>query len=303
MGLLSGLSKTRQSFFSKLKDIVTFRKPIKAETLDELETICLSADMGVDLTVELMDRIKERVKLARLKDTDGIIEALKEEMETLLPVSEPEKVLNTDNKPLVLLVIGVNGAGKTTTIGKLGAQFKRDGKKVIFAACDTFRAAAIEQLQIWADRNSIDMILQKQGADSAAVAYDAYASAKSRNMDIVLVDTAGRLHTKVNLMAELRKIKSVLQKRDENVAVKTILVLDGTSGQNALIQAREFNEVAKIDGIIITKLDGTAKGGVVFSVCRLLKVPVLYVGTGEKIEDLEVFDKKWFIQAFFEENA
>jgi len=185
----------------------------------------------------------------------------------------------------------------------LGAKYKAEGKKVIFAACDTFRAAAIEQLQIWADRNGIEMILQKQGADSAAVAYDAYASAKSKNMDMVLVDTAGRLHTKVNLMAELRKIKSVLQKRDENVVVKTILVLDGTSGQNALIQAREFNQAAKIDGVIITKLDGTAKGGVVFSVCRLLNVPVLYVGTGEKLEDLELFDKKKFIQAFFEENT
>ncbi|MBL8026592.1 MAG: signal recognition particle-docking protein FtsY [Fibrobacteres bacterium] len=303
MGLLSGLTKTRQSFFSKLKDIVTFRKPIKAETLDELEAVCLSADMGVDLTVELMDRIKERVKSQRLKETDGIVSALKEEMESLLPASEPEKVFSSDNKPVVLLVIGVNGAGKTTTIGKLGAKFKNEGKKVIFAACDTFRAAAIEQLQVWADRNNIDMVLQKQGADSAAVAFDAYASAKSKDMDMVLVDTAGRLHTKVNLMAELKKIKSVLQKRDEKVVVKTILVLDGTSGQNALVQAREFNEVAKIDGVIITKLDGTAKGGVVFSVCRLLNVPVLFVGTGEKLEDLEIFDKKRFIQAFFEENA
>ncbi len=303
MGLLDGLSKTRSSFFAKLKDIVTFRKPIKAETIDELESICLAADIGVELTVELMDRLRARVRESRLKETDGIVAAMREEMSALLPDSHPETVLSAADKPLVLLVVGVNGAGKTTTIGKLGAKFKREGKSVLFAACDTFRAAAIEQLQVWAERNSVDVVLQKQGADPAAVAFDAYTSAKSKNTDILIIDTAGRLHTKVNLMTELKKIKSVILKRDDKALIKTILVLDGTSGQNALIQAKEFNEVVNIDGLVITKLDGTAKGGVVLSVCRLLRVPVLFVGTGEKIEDLESFNKEKFIRAFFEENV
>ena len=299
MSLLDGLTKTRQSFFSKLKDKLTFKKKIDPALLDELEEILLASDAGVDITVELLSRLRQRVKDASLTDSDEITNALKEEMTAILSSVPSFNPAKDNGKPIVYLFVGVNGSGKTTATGKLAYHYHKEGKKVLLGACDTFRAAAVEQLQIWAKRSNADIVMQKTGSDSAAVAYDALSAAKARDMDVLIIDTAGRLHTKSNLMEELRKIKRVLVKSDPNLVPVTLLVLDGTNGQNALLQAKEFNDVSEIDALVVTKLDGTARGGAVFSICHQLKIPIAFIGTGESAEDLEQFDIKRFIDAFF----
>jgi len=299
MALLEGLSKTRESFFSRLKDKLTFKKKLDPELLDQLEEVLLSSDVGVDVTLSLLDRLRQRVKDESLVDTGRITEVLKQEMTALLSAVPSFNLGEMQGKPLTLLLVGVNGSGKTTTAGKLACHFAASGKKVLVAACDTFRAAAIEQLQVWAKRAGAEIVMQKTGADSAAVAFDALSAATARGTDVLLIDTAGRLHTKANLMEELRKIKKVLLRKVPDLSIATLLVLDGTNGQNALLQAREFNDVSEIDGLIVTKLDGTAKGGAVFAICHGLKVPVAFVGTGEAKEDIEEFNLARFIDTFF----
>jgi fused signal recognition particle receptor len=299
VSLLDGLSKTRESFFSKLKDALTLRKKVDPALLEKLEEVLLSSDVGVEISVDLLDRLKARVKEDRLTDADLVTVALKEEMKTLLGSASASRVAEKTGSPLVLLMVGVNGSGKTTATGKLAHFYRKQGRTVLLAACDTFRAAAIEQLQVWSERAGAGIIMQKTGSDSAAVAFDALSAAKARGVEVLLIDTAGRLHTKSNLMEELRKIKKVLVRKDPGLVIETLLVLDGTNGQNALLQAREFNDVSEINGLVVTKLDGTAKGGAVFSICRQLRIPLAFIGTGEGIEDIEVFDLNQFVEAFF----
>jgi len=297
MGMLSGLSKTRKGFFSKLKEMVSFRPKVDEAMLDSLEELLIQSDIGLTLSLELIDGLKKKVAEERLRESGEVIFALKALMKSALSQTvSPDHCLNPIGKPIVYLIIGINGSGKTTSIGKMAAYFQASGKKVILAAGDTFRAAAIEQLCIWAERNQCECIRHQSGADPAAVAFDAYQAAKARHCDVLLVDTAGRLHTKVNLMNELKKVRNVLRKSAPDM---TLLVLDGTNGQNSLLQAREFNQTAEVDGIVLTKLDGTAKGGFVFAVCRELQVPVVFIGTGEQKEDLEPFSIDIFIDSFF----
>ena len=280
MGMLSGLSKTRKGFFSKLKEMVSFRPKVDEAMLDSLEELLIQSDIGLTLSLELIDGLKKKVAEERLRESGEVIFALKALMKSALSQTvSPDHCLNPIGKPIVYLIIGINGSGKTTSIGKMAAYFQASGKKVILAAGDTFRAAA--------------------GADPAAVAFDAYQAAKARHCDVLLVDTAGRLHTKVNLMNELKKVRNVLRKSAPDMTLRTLLVLDGTNGQNSLLQAREFNQTAEVDGIVLTKLDGTAKGGFVFAVCRELQVPVVFIGTGEQKEDLEPFSIDIFIDSFF----
>lgn len=299
MSLLDGLTKTRQSFFSKLKDTLTFKKKIDPALLEHLEEVLLSSDVGVDITVDLLDRLRARVKASSLTDSGEITQALKEEMRSILSTVPAFDEKQYAGKPLSILLVGVNGSGKTTTAGRIACLYRKSGKSVLLAACDTFRAAAIEQLQVWASRSGAEIVMQKTGADSAAVAFDALSAAQARNTDVLVVDTAGRLHTKTNLMEELRKIKKVMLRKDPALNPITLLVLDGTNGQNALHQAREFNDVSEINGLVVTKLDGTARGGAVFSICHQLKIPVAFIGTGEAAEDIERFDMQGFIDAFF----
>jgi fused signal recognition particle receptor len=299
MGLLTGLKKSRISFWERLKNLLTLRPAVDADLLDDLEEILIASDMGVDLSLVLIERIQKRVAQERLKNAGEIINTLKEEMKDILTPPPHTDIFKKGLKPVVFLIVGVNGSGKTTTAAKLSAYFRNQDKKVMMAACDTFRAAAIDQLAVWAERTQAEIVRQSQGSDSASVAFDALNAAKARACDVLLVDTAGRLHTKANLMAELQKIKRVLLKNDAGLTVHTLLVLDGTGGQNSLAQAREFNNIADIDGLIITKLDGTAKGGAVFSICRELNIPIEYLGTGERIDDLNVFDIDEFVNSYF----
>ncbi|MFH0919906.1 MAG: signal recognition particle-docking protein FtsY [Fibrobacterota bacterium] len=299
MALLAGLHKTRRSFFERVRDLVTLARPVDDAVLDRLEETFIASDMGVDLSLELIGRLKERARAERLRTTDQLMAAVREELKGLLMHCRPRDFFAGNRTPVVFLVVGVNGAGKTTTLGKLAAFFIRQGKRPILAACDTFRAAAIEQVAIWAERSGTPLIRQAPGADPASVAFDALNASRARGADCLLIDTAGRLHTKVNLMNELKKLRSVLLKQEPGLRLFTLLVLDGTNGQNALAQAREFNAAVDVDGLIVTKLDGTAKGGALFSICRELKVPVDFIGTGEALEDIEPFDAGRFIDAFF----
>ncbi len=299
--LSKGLSKTREQFSSKLKNLFTANVKIDDDLYDELEEILISADIGMQSTIEIVDKLKDEIKERAIKNADEIFPLLKEIMKNKLDEKNLENELNISNDKLtVILVIGVNGVGKTTTIGKLAYNLKKEGQKVTLAAADTFRAAAIEQLDSWAKESNTQMIAHKEGSDPSAVIFDAIQAAKANNSDILICDTAGRLHNKKNLMNELEKINRTISTHANNANRENFLVLDATTGQNAISQLREFKNVCDISGLILTKLDGTAKGGVIFPLQVELEVPVKYIGVGEGINNLEKFDSKSFVDAMFE---
>jgi len=298
--LKDGLSRTRQSLTGGVADLVLGSKSIDEALLEEIETMLLMADVGVDATREIIDKLTQQVARKELGDAEALMAALHDHMQTILePVSQPLRIAGNTG-PFVILMVGINGAGKTTTIGKLAHRFQQEGKKVMLAAGDTFRAAAVEQLQTWGERNDIAVIAQQQGADSASVIFDALQSARSRGIDVLIADTAGRLHTQSNLMEELKKIKRVMGKLDEQAPHEVMLVVDAGTGQNALNQAQEFHNTVGLTGITLTKLDGTAKGGIVFAIARQLNIPLRFIGVGEGIENLREFDAKEFVDALFE---
>lgn len=298
-----GLEKTKQNVFTKLTRAVAGKSKVDDEVLDNLEEILVSSDVGVDTTIKIIHRIEERVARDKYVSTSELNEILKGEITELLTENNNgdsvEWTLPEESHPYVILVVGVNGVGKTTTIGKLAYQFKQAGKKVYLGAADTFRAAAVEQIQIWGDRVGVPVIKQQMGADPASVAFDTLQSAKANGADVVIIDTAGRLHNKVGLMNELKKIKDVMKKVVPEAPHEVLLVLDGSTGQNAFEQARQFAAVTQIKSLAITKLDGTAKGGVVIGISDQLKVPVKYIGLGEGMEDLQLFDKTQFVDSLF----
>lgn len=295
-----GLGKTRESLSGGLADLFSVGKKIDDELLEEIETTLLMADVGVTATTEIIDSLTDKLERNQLKDGEALRKALREQLRGLLePVSRPLE-LDAGTKPYVILMVGVNGVGKTTTIGKLARQFRQQGKSVMLAAGDTFRAAAVEQLQVWGERNGVPVIAQHTGADSASVIFDAVQSAQSRGVDVVIADTAGRLQNKDNLMSELEKVVRVMKKLDESAPHEVMLVLDAGTGQNALSQARVFQQAVGVSGITLTKLDGTAKGGIVFAVARQLQLPIRYIGVGEQVEDLRSFDAETFVDALFE---
>ncbi len=299
-----GLEKTKQSVFGKLARAIAGKSKVDDEVLDDLEEVLVTSDVGVDTTVKIIERIEERVARDKYVSTSELNQILKDEIASLLTENQQgandDWDLPTDHKPYVILVVGVNGVGKTTTIGKLAYQFKKAGKKVFLGAADTFRAAAVEQLCIWGERVGVTVIKQKMGADPASVAFDTLSSAKANNADVVLIDTAGRLHNKVGLMNELKKVKDVMKKVLPDAPDEVMLVLDGSTGQNAFEQAKQFAAVTQISSLAITKLDGTAKGGVVIGISDQLKVPVKYIGLGEGMEDLQLFNSKEFVNSLFE---
>ncbi|OFX23488.1 MAG: signal recognition particle-docking protein FtsY [Bacteroidetes bacterium GWA2_31_9b] len=300
--LNKGLEKTKESVFKKLSRAVVGKSKVDDEVLDSLEEILISSDVGVNTTLKIIERIEKRVSQEKFLNTTELNIILKEEIEALLEENNTNtEILSTEPKikPYVIMVVGVNGVGKTTTIGKLAYQFKKSGKIVFLGAADTFRAAAIDQLTIWADRVGVPIIKQKMGSDPASVAYDTLSSALANNADIVIIDTAGRLHNKINLMNELSKIKTVMQKLIPDAPHEILLVLDGSTGQNAFEQAKEFTKVTNVNALALTKLDGTAKGGVVIGISDQFKIPVKYIGVGEGLEDLQVFDKKEFVDSLF----
>lgn len=298
-----GLEKTKSSFFDKLSKAVAGKSRVDDDVLDNLEEVLVSSDVGVDTTLKIIDRIEERVARDKYLGTDELNQILREEIAGLL--SEIDSGNATDfetppqKKPYVIMVVGVNGVGKTTTIGKLAYQFKKAGKTVVLGAADTFRAAAVDQLQIWADRTETDIVKQPMGSDPASVAFDTLKSAVAKNADVVLIDTAGRLHNKVNLMNELTKIKRVMQKLIPDAPHDVLLVLDGSTGQNAFEQAKQFTAATEVSSLAVTKLDGTAKGGVVIGISDQFQIPVKYIGVGEGMEDLQVFSKFEFVDSFF----
>jgi len=291
------LSRTSSTITESVTSLVVGKKAIDADVLDELETQLLVADVGVEATMEIIDNLTARMKRKQLGDTDALFQALREDMGAILaPVAKP--LVTDDNKsPYVILMVGINGAGKTTTIGKLAKRFQAEGKSVMLAAGDTFRAAAVEQLQAWGERNNIDVVAQQRAADPASVAFDAVQAAKSRNKDVLIIDTAGRLHTQSNLMEELKKIHRVIGKQDETAPHEVLLVLDGGIGQNAVTQAEQFHQAIGVTGLVLTKLDGTAKGGVIFAIAKKLGLPIRFIGVGESIDDLRVFDAEEFVEA------
>ena len=298
-----GLEKTKQSVFEKISRAVAGKSKVDDEVLDDLEEVLITSDVGIDTTLKIIERIEARVARDKYVSTSELNRMLREEIAALLAENNADGNENwdlpTDHKPYVILVVGVNGVGKTTTIGKLAYQFKQAGKKVYLGAADTFRAAAVEQIQIWGDRVGVPVIKQQMGADPASVAFDTLQSAKANGADVVLIDTAGRLHNKVGLMNELKKIKEVMKKVLPEAPDEVLLVLDGSTGQNAFEQARQFSAVTQITSLAITKLDGTAKGGVVIGISDQLKVPVKYIGLGELMDDLQLFDRKEFVDSLF----
>ncbi len=299
--LKEGLGKTRDTLREKLSVITQGKTEIDDEFLEELETILVAADVGVETTLGIVDAITERAKKETYRSEAELNGMLMEEIQQMLSETGEAHPLDFEAvlpaKPYVILIVGVNGAGKTTSVAKLAHNYEKAGKKVIIAAADTFRAAAYEQLKIWADRAGVPLIGQGQGADPASVVYDAVSAAVSRNADVVLIDTAGRLHNKSHLMEELAKIMRVATKKIPEAPHEVLLVLDGTTGQNAVLQAREFTRFVKVTGLVVTKLDGTAKGGIVLSISRELNLPVKYIGVGEKIDDLQLFDRAEFVEA------
>ena len=298
--LASGLKNTREQFTNKLSNLILGKKVIDQELLDELETYLLVADVGVATTETIIKNITEKVKRKDLNNPEELLKALKSQLtDIILPCQKPLDTKTSNDSPYVILMAGVNGAGKTTTIGKIAKKLQAEGKSVLLAAGDTFRAAAIEQLKTWGERNNVNVISQQQGSDSASVIYDAISSAKAKGIDLVLADTAGRLHTQANLMNELEKIVKVIKKVDANAPHETMLVLDAGIGQNALHQAKKFNEAINLSGITITKLDGTAKGGIIFAIADELKLPIRYIGVGEQLEDLREFSATDFVEALF----
>ncbi len=294
----SGLSKTREQVFGQIQTVIFTAKKIDEELLEEIQDLLISGDVGVDTAEEIIDRLQKEARKKRYEDPQQLYELLKSIIgDMFAPDSHP---FDFDTyRPYVILVVGVNGTGKTTSIAKMAALFRQQGKKVILAAADTFRAAAIEQLQIWAERAGADLVKHQSGSDPAAVVFDALRAARARNADVVLVDTAGRLHTKVNLMEELKKIKRVIQKEIPEAPHQTLLVLDATIGQNAITQAKQFVEAVGITGIVLTKLDGTAKGGAVIGISHKLQIPIKFVGLGEKMDDLQPFDPRLFVEGLF----
>ena len=297
--LKSGLQKTRSSLAGGIENVVHGKAKVGPELLEELEEILLIADVGMNSASFILEDLKKDVAKNRIRENEEVLEQLKSRMKEILS-QNIKPITFTENKPLVILMVGVNGSGKTTTIGKLAQRWKQEGKKVLLAAGDTYRAAAINQLQVWADRVGISCISQKSGADPSAVAYDAVQAAVSRDMDVVLIDTAGRLQTNQNLMEELKKIKRVIGKVLPGAPHETLLVLDATLGQNSISQAKLFHETLELDGFVMTKLDGTAKGGVLFNLSGELKLPIYFIGVGEKAEDLQEFDPERFVEALIQ---
>ena len=301
-----GLEKTKESVFGKLARIVAGKSTVDDDVLDDLEEILITSDVGVDTTVKIIRRIEERVAKDKYVSTSELDRILREEIAKLLEenhaVDNGDWNLPADHKPYVILVVGVNGVGKTTTIGKLAFQFKKAGKKVYLGAADTFRAAAVEQISIWGERVGVPVVKQQMGSDPASVAFDSLQSAKANDADVVIIDTAGRLHNKVGLMNELKKIKDVMKKVLPEAPDEVLLVLDGSTGQNAFEQAKQFSAVTNITSLAITKLDGTAKGGVVIGISDQLKVPVKYIGLGEGMEDLQLFNKVEFVDSLFKKG-
>ena len=295
--LKDGLSKTRNGLTDKINEALKLAVTIDEDLYEELEEILITSDIGMDTTMEIIEKLREKIRKEKINDTELVIPTLKSVIKEMMMEGAEEEEDKEGRR--ILLVIGVNGVGKTTSIGKLAAKNKAEGKKVLLAAADTFRAAAIDQLEVWSQRAGVDIIKQSEGSDPAAVVFDAVTAAKSRSADILICDTAGRLHNKKNLMNELSKINRIIDSEYSEAKKETLLVLDGTTGQNAVIQAKQFMEACPIDGIILTKLDGTAKGGVVISIKQTLNIPVRYIGVGEGIEDLQEFDAEAFAEALF----
>jgi fused signal recognition particle receptor len=298
--LRQGLSKTRSSLFGRVDRLLLGKKEITEELMEELEEILFTSDLGVETTEELLASVKEKVARKELKDPERLKAALRSQMLSFLEAPRVEAAQPGPGEPLVIMVVGVNGVGKTTTIGKAAHIFKREGRNVMLVAADTFRAAAVEQLTIWGERVGAEVVKQKAGSDPSAVVFDGLAAAVARKSDVVLIDTAGRLHTKVNLMEELQKIYRVAGRKMPGAPHRVWLVLDATTGQNAISQARIFNEALGVSGIILTKLDGTAKGGIVVGISHQLGLPIVYIGIGEKLDDLRPFDASEFVQAIFD---
>jgi len=298
-----GLEKTKESVFKKLSRVVVGKSRVDDEVLDNLEEVLITSDVGVDTTLRIIERIESRVSKDKFLNTSELNTILKEEIVLLLEENNSDLVNGFEDAlpatPYVIMVVGVNGVGKTTTIGKLAYHFKKAGKKVLLGAADTFRAAAVDQLSIWADRVGVEIVKQDMGSDPASVAYDTLASAVSGNADVVIIDTAGRLHNKVNLMNELSKIRRVMQKVIPEAPHEILLILDGSTGQNAFEQAREFTKATEVNALALTKLDGTAKGGVVLGISDQFQIPVKYIGIGEKLEDLQIFDRNEFVDSLF----
>lgn len=298
-----GLEKTKESVFKKLSRAVVGKSRVDDEVLDNLEEVLITSDVGVDTTLRIIERIQKRVTQDKFLNTSELNTILKEEIASLLEENNSGLVAGFDEalpqRPYVIMVVGVNGVGKTTTIGKLAYHFKKAGKEVVLGAADTFRAAAVDQLSIWADRVGVDIIKQDMGSDPASVAYDTLSSAVSGNKDVVIIDTAGRLHNKLNLMNELSKIRRVMQKVIPDAPHEILLILDGSTGQNAFEQAKQFTIATEVNALALTKLDGTAKGGVVLGISDQFQIPVKYIGIGEKLEDLQIFDRKEFVDSLF----
>lgn len=301
-----GLEKTKESVFGKLARVVAGKSKVDDDVLDDLEEILITSDVGVETTVKIIERIEKRVERDKYVSTSELNQILREEIASLLAENNSDDNSNwdlpSDHKPYVILVVGVNGVGKTTTIGKLAYQFKNAGKKVYLGAADTFRAAAVEQICIWGERVGVPVIKQQQGSDPASVAFDTLQSAKANGADVILIDTAGRLHNKIGLMNELKKVKEVMKKVLPDAPDEIMLVLDGSTGQNAFEQAKQFSKVTEITSLAITKLDGTAKGGVVIGISDQLKVPVKYIGLGEGMEDMQLFNKTEFVDSLFKKD-
>ncbi len=293
--LKQGLGKTRDSLNDKINSVFSNFRKVDEELLDELEEILIMSDIGVETATEIISKLRNRIKLEKITDEEGVKTALKEEMQAILDKAPNGLELKTS--PAVILVVGVNGVGKTTSIGKIANNLKKQGKKVVVAAADTFRAAAVEQLEIWANRAGVDIVKKQEGSDPAAVVFDAIKIVKEKNADVLICDTAGRLHTKKYLMDELLKIGKVIEKELPEASKETLMVIDATTGQNAIIQVKAFKEVVPITGLILTKLDGTAKGGVVVGIVNENSIPVKFVGVGEKIDDMEVFNSQEFVDA------
>lgn len=298
-----GLARTKESLFKKLGRLILGKHKVDDSVLDELEEALVTSDVGVDTTLKIIDRIQARVKQDAYSSTEELNTILREEIEGLLEENENEKSVNEFNKhegePYVIMVVGINGVGKTTTIGKLANRYKKAGLKVVLGAADTFRAAAIEQLEVWAQRVDVPIVKQKMGADPASVAFDTLSSAKAHGADVVIIDTAGRLHNNIGLMNELSKIKNVMKKVVASAPDEVLLVLDGSTGQNAFEQAKQFTKATEVTALAITKLDGTAKGGVVIGVSDQFSIPVKYIGVGEGVDDLQLFDKHAFVESLF----
>ena len=300
----SGLKKSKDSFFNKISKVIVGKSKVDDEVLDNLEEVLITSDVGVKTTLKIIDHIEDRVKKDKFISSDELDTILKEEITKIICDSQDDDDFLSigDNKPHVILVVGVNGVGKTTSIGKMANHYKSLGLKVMIGAADTFRAAAIDQLEVWSNRVGVELVKQKMGSDPASVSYDTLESAINKNIDVVLIDTAGRLHNKTNLMNELGKIKRVLQKKNVNAPHEVLLVIDGSTGQNAFEQAKQFTSVTEITSLAVTKLDGTAKGGVVLGISDQFNIPIKFIGVGEGIEDLQVFNKIEFVDSFFKKS-